>query len=170
MNTTEDKTLYGLIQFHGKQLAELAKVAEDLQGRIDKETAEAYQRGLNDAKNEKASCQFCMFNNRGENDIPCKDCSGRHINCFRPMEDDRVEVGDEVTVASISRDVFAVVGKAEFESDDGDPTICYSLLSANTGTVYEHVVTTYSTDGWDMPVKTGRHFDHIDKLLEAMKS
>lgn len=49
MNTAIDKSIYGQIKTKGEQLAELAKMAEDIQNNNDKNAAEAYQRGLNDA-------------------------------------------------------------------------------------------------------------------------
>ena len=82
----------------------------------------------------------------------------------------RIEVGDEVTVASLTDGPLTVVGKAKVLDADGDQAMCYSLLSAKTGTVFEHDVKDHGMDEWETPFKTGRHFDHIDKLLEAMRT
>ena len=49
MTTVEDKSIYRQIKEKGEQLAELVKMAEDIQNNNDKTTAEAYQAGLADA-------------------------------------------------------------------------------------------------------------------------
>lgn len=49
MNTALDKSIYEQIKAKGEQLAELVKLAEDVQRNNDKTAAEAYQAGLNDA-------------------------------------------------------------------------------------------------------------------------
>ena len=85
-------------------------------------------------------------------------------------EPDRIEVGDEVMVASLTDGPLTVVGKDKVLDADGDKAMCYSLLSAKTGTVFEHDVKDHGMDEWETPFKTGRHFDHIDKLLEAMRT
>ena len=53
------------------------------QERVDK----AYQQGLNDAENRKATCEFCGYVNKGEHDEPCKFCANNYINRFRPRKD-----------------------------------------------------------------------------------
>ena len=49
MMTAEDKSIYGQIKTKGEQLAELVKMAENIQNNNDKNAAEAYHRGLDDA-------------------------------------------------------------------------------------------------------------------------
>ena len=92
------------------------------------------------------------------------------LKAYEDKQKDRIEVGDEVTVASLTDGPLTVVGKAKVLDADGDQAMCYSLLSAKTGTVFEHDVKDHGMDEWETPFKTGRHFDHIDKLLEAMRA
>ena len=82
---------------------------------------------------------------------------------------DRIEVGDEVQVQTLSDGVYAVVGKAKCEDMECNPVTCYSLLCSKTGEVIEHDVKDDCTDEWEMPRKTGKHYDHISNLLEAMR-
>ena len=53
------------------------------QERVDK----AYQQGVNDAENRKATCEFCGYVNKGQLDEPCKFCANNYINRFRPRKD-----------------------------------------------------------------------------------
>ena len=56
------------------------------QERVDK----AYQQGLNDAENRKATCEFCGYVNKGELDEPCKFCANNYLNMFRPRKDNKL--------------------------------------------------------------------------------
>ena len=56
------------------------------QERVDK----AYQQGLNDAENRKATCEFCGYVNKGKLDEPCKFCANNYINMFRPRKDNKL--------------------------------------------------------------------------------
>ena len=56
------------------------------QERVDK----AYQQGLNDAENRKATCEFCGYVNKGEHDEPCKFCANNYLNMFRPRKDNKL--------------------------------------------------------------------------------
>ena len=50
------------------------------QERVDK----AYQQGVNDAENRKATCEFCEYAGNGESDEPCVRCCCGYINMFKP--------------------------------------------------------------------------------------
>lgn len=132
---------------------------------------EAYQRGLEDGKwKAEDGCDGCKYYEDTSLTNPCSECSRGHVDRYKPANGpDRIEVGDEVTVASLTDGPLTVVGKAKVLDADGDQAMCYSLLSAKTGTVFEHDVKDHGMDEWETPFKTGRHFDHIDKLLEAMR-
>ena len=56
------------------------------QERVDK----AYQQGVNDAENRKATCEFCGYVNKGEHDEPCKFCANNYLNMFRPRKDNKL--------------------------------------------------------------------------------
>lgn len=56
------------------------------QERVDK----AYQQGLNDAENRKATCEFCGYVNKGKLDEPCKFCANNYINRFVPRKDNKL--------------------------------------------------------------------------------
>lgn len=133
---------------------------------------EAYQRGLEDGKwKAEDGCDGCKYYEDTSLTNPCSECSRGHVDHYKPANGpDRIEVGDEVTVASLTDGPLTVVGKAKVLDADGDQAMCYSLLSAKTGTVFEHDVKDHGMDERETPFKTGRHFDHIDKLLEAMRA
>lgn len=50
------------------------------QERVDK----AYQQGLEDARNRKATCEFCEYAGNDESNEPCVRCCCGYINMFRP--------------------------------------------------------------------------------------
>ena len=50
------------------------------QERVDK----AYQQGVNDAENRKATCEFCEYAGNDESNEPCVRCCCGYINMFRP--------------------------------------------------------------------------------------
>ena len=133
---------------------------------------EAYQRGLEDGKwKAEDGCDGCKYYEDTSLTNPCSECSRGYVDHYKPASDpDRIEVGDEVMVASLTDGPLTVVGKDKVLDADGDKAMCYSLLSAKTGTVFEHDVKDHGMDEWETPFKTGRHFDHIDKLLEAMRT
>lgn len=56
------------------------------QERVDK----AYQQGVNDAENRKATCEFCGYVNKGQLDEPCKFCANNYINRFVPRKDNKL--------------------------------------------------------------------------------
>ena len=56
------------------------------QERVDK----AYQQGLEDARNRKATCEFCGYVNKGQLDEPCKFCANNYLNMFRPRKDNKL--------------------------------------------------------------------------------
>lgn len=155
MNTKEDKSVYELIQFHGKRLAELAKVAEDLQGNIDKVTTEAYQRGFEDGKKSTENgCEGCKYESYGDTEDPCWHCRKSYRDKYEPApRSDRIEVGDEVTHKSDS-----VVWKAVCIHIDGDRQ--HMNLMGYTGAVGYYPVDDF--------IKTGKRYD-ISGILEALK-
>ena len=53
------------------------------QERVDK----AYQQGLEDARNRKATCEFCEYAGNDESNEPCVSCCCGYMNRFRPKKD-----------------------------------------------------------------------------------
>lgn len=49
------------------------------QERVDK----AYQQGLEDARNRKATCEFCEYAGNDESDEPCVRCCCGYMNMFK---------------------------------------------------------------------------------------
>ena len=168
MNTAIDKSIYGQIKTKGEQLAELAKMAEDIQNNNDKNAAEAYQRGLEDAW----ECAKKLFSTMSENEIeklfPTEWKNGfsglmqmkpqyamAKIKAYEEKQNDKIEVGDEVA----------------FHNDDGRPdtVVVVTYIGQDgfidgmdgRGTQYAHKNPTKWT-------KTGRHFD-IASILEEMR-
>ena len=52
---------------------------------------EAYQRGLNDAREWKASCEFCRFTDVRQDMEPCASCSNNYDNKFEPEEQEEMD-------------------------------------------------------------------------------
>lgn len=50
------------------------------QERVDK----AYQQGVNDAENRRATCEFCEYTGKDVVDEPCSTCCCGYLNRFRP--------------------------------------------------------------------------------------
>ena len=50
------------------------------QERVDK----AYQQGVNDAENRRATCEFCEYTDKDVVDEPCSTCCCGYLNRFRP--------------------------------------------------------------------------------------
>lgn len=63
--------------------------AEDLAYKLySPKIDEAYQRGLNDAREGKASCEFCGFTDVRQDMEPCASCSNNYDNKFEQEEMD----------------------------------------------------------------------------------
>lgn len=114
---------------------------------------EAYQRGLEDGKwKAEDGCDGCKYYEDTSLTNPCSECSRGHVDHYKPVSDlDRIEVGDEVI------------------DKDGDTTIVTNI--------HERLFDGLCSDGSTMSDlfledvrKTGRHYDHIDKLLEAIRA
>jgi len=52
------------------------------QERVDK----AYQQGVNDAENRRATCEFCEYAGKDVVDEPCSNCCCGYLNRFRPKK------------------------------------------------------------------------------------
>ena len=117
---------------------------------LDDEKKEAYQRGLNDAREEKAFCEFCEYEMCSDRVDPCRICARNYMNFFEPkkQEKEEIKVGDEVIRAS-GKAVVMGVGPVHFE---------YVYADGSSG--FDEVKNVK---------KTGRHFPEIAEVLQKMK-
>ena len=113
---------------------------------------EAYQQGLEDAKNRKATCEFCEYAGNDESNEPCVSCCCGYMNRFRPKKEE-IQIGDEVKFYNGEKCVVTVVENGQvLEVMDGDG---FSMEM---------------DDGLRNSMdKTGRHFNELGKLLQKMK-
>ena len=116
------------------------------QERVDK----AYQQGVNDAENRRATCEFCEYTGKDVVDEPCSTCCCGYLNRFRPKKEE-IQVGDEVR--SIERGWTAIVTRLKGG---------YLTLMDNSGEIANGYVK-------NMFTKTGRHFPEIAEVLRKMK-
>ena len=116
------------------------------QERVDK----AYQQGLEDARNRKATCEFCEYTGNDVTDEPCASCCCFYLNRFRPKrEPKQIEFGDELRSKNNS-DIRVCVTNAKGGKWDGI-AISEVIDSCRFGSSY----TDRNLDGWE---KTGRNF------------
>ena len=116
------------------------------QERVDK----AYQQGLEDARNRKATCEFCEYTGNDVTDEPCARCCCCYLNRFRPKrEPKQIEFGDELRSKN-DPNIRVCVTNAKGRKWDGI-AISEVIDSCRFGSSY----TDRNLDGWE---KTGRNF------------
>lgn len=116
------------------------------QERVDK----AYQQGLEDARNRKATCEFCEYTGKDVTDKPCVNCCCCYLNRFRPKrEPKQIEFGDELRSKN-DQNIRVCVTNAKGGKWDGI-AISEVIDSCRFGSSY----TDRNLDGWE---KTGRNF------------
>ena len=116
------------------------------QERVDK----AYQQGVNDAENRKATCEFCEYTGNDVTDEPCASCCCCYLNRFRPKrEPKQIEFGDELRSKN-DPNIRVCVTNAKGGKWDGI-AISEVIDSCRFGSSY----TDRNLDGWE---KTGRNF------------
>jgi hypothetical protein len=52
---------------------------------------EAYQQGINDAREGKASCQFCEYEMCSDRADPCRICACNYMNFFEPKKQEEMD-------------------------------------------------------------------------------
>ena len=109
---------------------------------------EGYQNGLNDERHKKASCQYCRYTDKGEDDEPCNSCCFRYYNMFKPEE--KIEVGDEIETPS---------GLRGYVVNFTDDALVHYVSSEGR----------FGTMGTNAVSKTGRHFHEIAEVMQKMK-
>ena len=113
---------------------------------------EAYQQGLEDSRNRKATCEFCEYAGNDESNEPCVSCCCGYMNRFRPKKEE-IQIGDEVKFYNGEKCVVTVVENGQvLEVMDGDGF----SMEMNDGL----------RNSMD---KTGRHFNELGKLLQKIK-
>ena len=116
------------------------------QERVDK----AYQQGLEDARNRKATCEFCEYAGNDESNEPCVRCCCGYINMFRPKrETKQIKFGDELRSKN-NPDIRVCITNVRGSKWDGI-AISEVIDSYRFGSSY----TDRNLDGWE---KTGRNF------------
>ena len=116
------------------------------QERVDK----AYQQGLEDARNRKATCEFCEYAGNDESNEPCVRCCCGYINMFRPKrETKQIKFGDELRSKN-NPDIRVCITNVRGSKWDGI-AISEVIDSCRFGSSY----TDRNLDGWE---KTGRNF------------
>ena len=111
---------------------------------------EAYQQGLEDARNRKATCEFCEYTGNYESDEPCVRCCCGYMNMFRPKrETKRIEFGDELRSKN-NPDIRVCITSVRGSKWDGI-AISEVIDSCRFGSSYSD----RNLDGWE---KTGRNF------------
>ena len=111
-----------------------------------------YQQGLSDAKEGKATCQYCEYQYLDDTEEPCKKCCKAYMNKFKPKaKEGPIQVGDEVR--NIENRWIAVVCNIAGE--------CMTLMDTNGALGDGYGVNRF--------IKTGRHFPEIAAVLAKMK-
>ena len=117
---------------------------------------EAYQRGLNDAEEGKATCQYCDYQYLDDTEEPCKKCCKAYLNKFKPKaKEEQIQVGDEVIPRETEYDDMIVtrLWKDDYDSD------CIDAIGFD-GRIGSFLVSRVS--------KTGKHYE-IAEVLEKMR-
>ena len=119
---------------------------------MEQVSKEGYEKGLSDAEEGKATCQYCEYQYLDDTEEPCKKCCCAYVNKYKPKaKEEKIQVGDEVR--SIERGWTAIVTRLK----EG-----YLTLMDNSGEIANGYVK-------NMFTKTGRHFPEIAEALRKLK-
>lgn len=74
---------------------------------LEKIRKEAYEQGLNDAREGKASCQFCEYEMCSDRFDPCRICACNYTNFFEPKKQEKEEIidPDKNKVEALANDI-----------------------------------------------------------------
>lgn len=136
-----------------------AKVQCNIQAEKDlREVGERhYQKGLSDARDEKATCQYCRHTDKGSSEEPCKTCCMNYHNKFEPKE--QITKGDIVRIKS-TPEVEILVTYADEEYVSG---IALTEVDDNC-----EIGDQYTNIRICNVEKTGKYYD-IVSVLQKMK-
>lgn len=144
------------------RIGEMLVAVNDIETRAEKAQEEAYQHGLNDAREGKASCEFCEYEMCSDRADPCRICACNYMNLFKPKKQEKEEyhTGDEVIRHY----------KSEYAEGDDAPSIFLSeedghfrCLAFNGRSI---MIAEYPKNQYR---KTGRHFPEIASVLQKMR-
>jgi len=124
-----------------------------------KNQQEAYQRGINDAREGKASCQFCRFTDVRQDMEPCASCSNNYDNKFEPEE--QITKGDIVLIKS-TPEVEILVTYADEEYVSG---IALTEVDGNC-----EIGDQYTNIRISNVEKTGKHYDIVSVLRKMREN
>lgn len=121
---------------------------------------EAYQQGLSDAKEGKATCQYCEYQYLDVTEEPCKKCCNAYVNKYKPKaKEEQITKGDIVLIKS-TPEVEILVTYADKEYVSG---IALTEVDGNC-----EIGDQYANIRISNVEKTGRHYD-IVSVLQKMK-
>ena len=119
------------------------------QERVDK----AYQQGLEDARNRRATCEFCEYAGNDESNEPCVRCCCGYMNMFRPKKKEEIQIGDEVKFYNGEKCVVTAIENGQ-------------VLEV----IDKHGFSMKMDDGLRNSMnKTDRHFHELVELLQNMR-
>lgn len=124
---------------------------------LEKVRKEAYEQGLSDARDEKATCQYCRHTDKGSSEEPCKTCCMNYHNKFEPKE--QITKGDIVRIKS-TPEVEILVTYADEEYVSG---IALTEVDDNC-----EIGDQYTNIRICNVEKTGKYYD-IVSVLQKMK-
>lgn len=115
---------------------------------------EAYQQGLSDEKEGKATCQYCEYQYLDDTEEPCKKCCNAYMNKYKPKaKEEQIQVGDEVSLKGGSK---GFVTRVMFVNEQKSAYVVWS----------DGYVGNYS---FDVLQKTGKHYSNVVEVLQKMK-
>lgn len=115
---------------------------------------EAYQQGLSDEKEGKATCQYCEYQYLDDTEEPCKKCCNAYMNKYKPeAKEEQIQVGDEVSLKGGSK---GFVTRVMFVNEQKSAYVVWS----------DGYVGNYS---FDVLQKTGKHYSNVVEVLQKMK-
>ena len=125
------------------------KAFEDAEQVAESGKKAMYQKGLNDAREGKASCQFCEYEMCSDRFDPCRICACNYTNFFEPkkQEKEEIRVGDEVEDGVANLIVLEINEDGTVSGFDDEGSIIHATPRK----------------------KTGRHFSEIAEVLRKMK-
>lgn len=123
---------------------------------------EAYQQGLSDAKEGKATCQYCEYQYLDDTEEPCKKCRNAYMNKYKPKaKEEQITKGDIVRIKS-TPEVEILVTYADEEYVSG---IAETEVDGNC-----EIGDQYTDIRICNVEKTGKHYDIVSVLQKMRES
>ncbi len=145
----ENEIAYKTVNSNGCPMIGLLHPAPYTEPDLEQVRKEAYEQGLSDAEERKATCQYCEHEYLDDTEEPCNKCCNAYMNKYKPKaKEEQIQVGDEV----INQNKTAVVTEI---------TDRYTRIMYSDGSGYALFAKGLT--------KTGRHFPEIAEVLAKMK-